>query len=73
MKPSDYEFAIGDKVVTIYGEVGHVVDICRCDCAFTAKASECREDFMHCVTHECLECRSKLRAFGLPNRFRERD
>ena len=31
MKPSDYEFAIGDKVVTIYGEVGHVVDICRCD------------------------------------------
>ena len=31
MKPSDYEFAFGDKVVTIYGEVGHVVDICRCD------------------------------------------
>ena len=31
MKPSDYEFAIGDKVVTIYGEVGHVVAICRCD------------------------------------------
>lgn len=31
MKPSDYEFVIGDKVVTIYGEVGHVVDICRCD------------------------------------------
>ena len=30
MKPSDYEFAIGDKVVTIYGEVGHVVDICKC-------------------------------------------
>ena len=31
MKPSDYEFAIGDKVVTIYGEVGHVVDICKCE------------------------------------------
>ena len=31
MNPSDYEFAIGDKVVTIYGEVGHVIDICRCD------------------------------------------
>ena len=31
MKPSDYEFAIGDKVVTIYGVVGHVIDICRCD------------------------------------------
>lgn len=31
MKPSDYEFAIGDKVVTIYGEVGHITDICRCD------------------------------------------
>ena len=31
MNPSDYEFAIGDKVVTIYGEVGHIVDICRCD------------------------------------------
>ena len=31
MKPSDYEFAIGDKVVTICGDVGHIVDICRCD------------------------------------------
>ena len=31
MKPSDYEFAVGDKVVTIYGEVGHIVGICRCD------------------------------------------
>ena len=31
MKPSDYEFAIGNKVVTIYGVVGHVIDICRCD------------------------------------------
>lgn len=31
MKPSDYEFAVGDKVVTIYGVVGHVIDICRCD------------------------------------------
>ena len=31
MKPSDYEFAVGDKVVTIYGEVGHIIDICRCD------------------------------------------
>ena len=31
MKPSDYEFAVGDKVVTIYGEVGHIVYICRCD------------------------------------------
>ena len=30
MKPSDYEFAVGDKVVTIYGEVGHIVDICKC-------------------------------------------
>ena len=30
MKPSDYEFAIGDKVVTIYGEVGHIIDICKC-------------------------------------------
>ena len=30
MKPSDYEFAVGDKVITIYGEVGHVVDICKC-------------------------------------------
>ena len=31
MKPSDYEFAVGDKVITIYGDVGHVIDICRCD------------------------------------------
>ena len=30
MKPSDYEFAVGDKVVTIYGEVGHIIDICKC-------------------------------------------
>ena len=32
MKPSEYEFAIGDKVVTIYGDVGYVVDICECAC-----------------------------------------
>ena len=31
MKPSDYEFAVGDKVVTIYGDVGRVVDICKCE------------------------------------------
>ena len=31
MKPSDYEFAVGDKVVTIYGVVGHIIDICRCE------------------------------------------
>ena len=30
MKPSDYEFVVGDKVVTIYGEVGHIIDICKC-------------------------------------------
>ena len=34
MKPSDYEFAIGDKVITIYGEVGHIIDICRCERCF---------------------------------------
>ena len=31
MKPSDYEFAIGDKVITICGDVGHIVDICKCE------------------------------------------
>ena len=31
MKPSEYEFKIGDKVVTVYGEVGHIVDICTCE------------------------------------------
>ena len=31
MKPIDYEFAVGDKVVTIYGDVGHIVDICKCE------------------------------------------
>ena len=31
MKPSDYAFAVGDKVVTIYGEVGRIVDICKCE------------------------------------------
>lgn len=34
MNPSDYEFAVGDKVVTIYGDVGHVVYICRCEKCF---------------------------------------
>ena len=31
MKPNDYEFAVGDKVVTVYGEVGTIVDICTCE------------------------------------------
>ena len=31
MKPSDYEFAVGDRVVTICGDIGHIVDICKCD------------------------------------------
>ena len=31
MNPSDYEIAVGDKVVTIYGVVGHIVDICKCE------------------------------------------
>ena len=31
MKPSDYEFSVGDKVVTIYGVIGHIVDICKCE------------------------------------------
>ena len=31
MKPSDYEFKIGDKVITTYGEVGHITDICECE------------------------------------------
>ena len=54
-------------------EVEYLFYCSKCDCAFTAKVSECGEDFMHCVTHECLECHSKLRVFGLPNRFRERE
>ena len=31
MKPSEYEFNIGDKVITTYGEVGVIVDICKCE------------------------------------------
>ena len=31
MKPNDYKFEIGDKVITVYGEVGRIVDICKCD------------------------------------------
>ena len=34
MKPSDYEFSVGDKVVTIYGDVGHVIYICKCERCF---------------------------------------
>ena len=31
MNHSDYEFAIGDKVITINGVIGHIVDICKCE------------------------------------------
>lgn len=31
MKPNEYEFKVGDKVITTYGEVGHIVDICKCE------------------------------------------
>ena len=31
MKPNEYEFNIGDRVVTVYGEIGHIVDICKCE------------------------------------------
>jgi hypothetical protein len=27
----DYEFEIGDKVITTEGEIGRIVNICRCD------------------------------------------
>ena len=40
MKPSDYEFAVGDKVVTIDGVVGHIVDICRCERCFERGSNE---------------------------------
>lgn len=31
MDIKDYEFEIGDKVITTEGEFGKIVDICRCD------------------------------------------
>ena len=31
MKPGDYEFNIGDEVVTTFGEVGRITDICKCE------------------------------------------
>ena len=31
MNPSDYEFKVGDKVITIDGYVGQIVHICTCD------------------------------------------
>ena len=45
----------------------------RCDNGFTVKASECGEDYLHNITHECPRCHSVVRALGLPNRFKERD
>lgn len=30
MNPNEYKFEIGDKVVTIYGEVGRITEICTC-------------------------------------------
>lgn len=27
----EYNFKIGDKVITSYGEIGQVIDICECD------------------------------------------
>lgn len=30
-RPSDYEFEVGDRVFTVYGEVGLITDICTCD------------------------------------------
>lgn len=31
MKPNDYNFKVGDKVITIYGEVGRITEICTCE------------------------------------------
>lgn len=31
MKANDYNFKVGDKVITVYGEVGQIVDICQCE------------------------------------------
>lgn len=31
MSPSEYKFEIGDKVITIYGEVGRITEICTCE------------------------------------------
>lgn len=31
MNIKDYEFNIGDKVITTEGEVGSIVDVCKCD------------------------------------------
>lgn len=28
---NNYNFKVGDKVVTVYGETGVIVDICTCD------------------------------------------
>ena len=30
MDIKDYEFKIGDKVITITGEVGKIIDVCKC-------------------------------------------
>lgn len=30
MTPEYYDFKIGDLVITTYGELGHIIDICEC-------------------------------------------
>lgn len=30
MKPSDYKFKVGDKIITTEGETGTIVQICEC-------------------------------------------
>ena len=31
MNPNDYKFKVGDRVISIYGEIGRITEICTCD------------------------------------------
>lgn len=31
MNQTDYDFKVGDLVVTVYGDIGNITDICDCD------------------------------------------
>lgn len=55
MNPMDYEFNIGDEVITAYGEKGYITYICHCErCAdrgFFEPSWEDEYDEMHYISN----------------------
>lgn len=47
----DYEFSVGDRVVTTFGEVGVITDICTCNACKTRGFYEPRWEDTECEEH----------------------